>query len=354
MESSDGIVSDWVLELLARRTVVLRWAAITMFAVIGLLLAQPRTYSATASFLPRTRQSSGALAGIASQFGIAVPAGEAGTGSAFYVDLAKSREVLGRVVARRYKLPPGFRSDSGSLVDYFKIERPSRAQANFAAIKRLSASVSATSIQRTGVVNLIVQMESATVANAVANALLEEINLFNLKRRQSQAAAEMQFALDRLAVQREELRLAEDSIEGFLKRNRDYRSSPELSLQYDRRLRQLTLRQQVFVSLSQSFEQNRLEAERDTPVLTIVDAPEEPAVADPRGLRSKGIFALVFGLLVGVCIAMAQAMLNSVRSGRGRRMRELRSVLADLSHPVAFVRAVVGLGDGRPVSFPPA
>jgi uncharacterized protein involved in exopolysaccharide biosynthesis len=79
-----------------------------------------------------------------------------------------------------------------------------------------------------------------------------------------------------------EKRQAEDELQAFLQRNRDFRSSPQLSFAYDRLADNVSLRQQLYTAVAQAYEQARIEEVRDTPVITVVEAPMLPARPDPR------------------------------------------------------------------------
>src|SRR2546428_650042 len=95
------------------------------------------------------------------------------------------------------------------------------------------------------------------------------VNTFNLERRQSRAAQEKRFVETRRTEARDELQVAEDRLKSFLERNRDYRNSPQLVFDQERLAREVALRQQLLTSLSQAYEQARIDEVRDTPVITV-------------------------------------------------------------------------------------
>ena len=99
-----------------------------------------------------------------------------------------------------------------------------------------------------------------------------------------------------MRVAQDELRDAEAGLESFLQRNRRYQDSPQLVVEFGRLQRRVELRQQVANSLSQAFEQSRIEEVRNTPVVTIVERPEG-AAKPARTLRQA---ALVGGVLGGL------------------------------------------------------
>jgi uncharacterized protein involved in exopolysaccharide biosynthesis len=54
-------------------------------------------------------------------------------------------------------------------------------------------------------------------------------------------------------------------MQAFLQANRQWANSPDLTFQHDRLERDIALRQQVYTTLVQSFEQARISEVRDTP-----------------------------------------------------------------------------------------
>jgi uncharacterized protein involved in exopolysaccharide biosynthesis len=137
---------------------------------------------------------------------------------------------------------------------------------------------------------------------------MSEVDSFNLKSRQSQASQERRFTEQRLTQAQADKRQAEDELQAFLQRNRDFRSSPQLSFAYDRLADNVSLRQQLYTTLAQSYEQARIEEVRDTPVITIVEPPMLPARPDPRP----------FGRAIAVCVllALVVARFTAVRQDR--------------------------------------
>jgi uncharacterized protein involved in exopolysaccharide biosynthesis len=176
-----------------------------------------------------------------------------------------------------------------------------------AAIRKLEDDIDATTVQKTGVVDLAVTVRQPGLAVQINQRLLDLINQFNLRTRQSQAAQERRFTERRLAEVRQDLRGAEDRLQQFLQRNRDIRNSPDLTFQADRLQREVAMQQQVFTTLAQAYEQAKIEEVRDTPVITVVERPELPVRPDRRGLIGKGILGLLLGLVIGTAWAFAKS-----------------------------------------------
>ena len=165
---------------------------------------------------------------------------------------------------------------------------------------------------KTGVVTLEVEAPAADLAEQLVRHALDLVNAFNLRTRQSQAAAEREFVENRADEAQRDLRAAEDRLQGFLTANRTYTSSPQLQFQYGRLERDLQMRQDVYSKLVQAYEQARIDEVRNTPVITIVEAPIRPVKPDSRRLVLKALLALFLGGFAGILIALyRQAMLRT-------------------------------------------
>jgi uncharacterized protein involved in exopolysaccharide biosynthesis len=330
--------------LLRHRGLIAGTAILLAAAVSGVALLLPRTYTAHSTLTPQSRRSASSLSGIAAQFGLALPAAEGGQSPAFYADLLVSRQLMGEVVDTRFEYPSDTGVASGTLTQIYRSKGATPALRRDAAIRRLTKEVDANTVQKTGVIDLAVTARNPVLAQRISQRLIDLLNEYNLHTRQSQAAAERRFTEQRLGEVRRDLRGAEDALQRFLQRNRDYRNSPELTFQQERLQREVTLEQELYTTLAEAFEQAKIEEVRDTPVITVVEAPEAPVRPDPRGLLRNGILALVLGGLLGVALAIGRAYAVNARSLRAQEASEFERLrheaFQDLTRPWRPLRRV--------------
>jgi uncharacterized protein involved in exopolysaccharide biosynthesis len=329
--------------ILHRRRLV-AWSGLALFAVVvSATLLQGRVYTAAASFIPQSGQVSGGLSTIAAQFGLALPIGEATQSPDFYADLVRSREVLSAVVDDRYSFRADTGAVTGTLLNIFRIEGRDSALRQEKGIRALGGVVSTGVDKRTGVIRVAATTRYPALSQQITQNIVDEVNRFDLERRQARAAAEREFMEQRVKEVRADLRAAEDRLQAFLLSNRQYRDSPVLTFQTDRLTRDVNMQQQVYTSLSQAVEQARIEAMRDTPVIMVVDRPAVPARPDPRGLLPRGMIALVAGLVAGMVLAIIAGRLDKARgeepSAYGELYRLRADLLADLRRPWRLFRS---------------
>jgi uncharacterized protein involved in exopolysaccharide biosynthesis len=328
--AGDVSLLDLLTPLVRRRRLVAGTAlGGALIAAVVLLLQKP-VYTATVTFTPETSPASSlagsiaGLAGLAGQIGIAVPS--AGSVSPdFFATVLHSREILRSTLKTEFADP---RSDSSgvrhSLLDILKVRGKTPEQRLQEGTRRLQNQTDAGIDRRTGIVSLAVEMPSPELAAAVANLMVDQLNRFNLERRQSQSREERRFSGDRLATAERELRAAEQAHLAFLQRNRVYSESPLLNFEANRLSREVQLKQEVFLTLTKSYEQARISEVRDTPVLTVID-PAVPPVKRTRPRRTLGVLiALLVSGLVGAAAAYVVDLRARGRLGAKSDYRELQ------------------------------
>jgi len=313
-----------------------------LVVVVGLLL--PRSYTASASFAPQAASGGlSRLTGLAAQFGIAVPADDASNSPEFYADLLRSNQLLRAMVDSVYVFADGTDTVRANLIQVYDIEERTPERSREKAARRLGQHLQVTTDIKTGVVTLEVEAPAAELAEQLARHALHLVGAFNLRTRQSQAAAEREFVENRAEEAQRDLRAAEDRLQGFLTANRTYTNSPQLQFQHDRLERDLQMKQDVYGKLVQAFEQARIDEVRNTPVITIVEEPIRPVKPDSRRLALKALLALFLGGFAGILIALYRQALRRTSDESPDQYAEfvrLRGALAaELRRPWTLLRS---------------
>jgi len=306
------------------------WRLIAAATLVGALSGlawqalQPRHYTAYASFIGQSKRGGSPLAGFAAQFGLAGIGSDGAQSPQFFDDLVTSPGVLRETVNSHYSFVKNGRQVVGTLVDIYDLDPPGKTSPDVRvehATKYLAKRISTSLAPKTGLISLQVQAPQPDLAVQIATTLVQNVDAVNLRLRQRQAQADRQFAETRVAELGAELHAAEERLSEFMQTNKDYRSSPRLSLEQERLSREVDMRQSVYGSMAASYEQDRIESVRDNPVITVVDSPIRPAKPDSRGI-SKG---LLIGTILGAMLAVLAAYLNETWSSR-RAEHELHAV----------------------------
>src|SRR5439155_27201349 len=256
--------------------------------------------------------------------------------------LATTREVLLTVAEARYPIASQSGDSAVSLPSLFKIRDPETPRGVEDIVDELRGAVHASTDGETGMVTVTAEFGDPALAAAVVDTLLSAINRFNLERRQLRSRALRQFLEGRLATAASELHVAEDSLRQFRERNRAFAQSPELALRDQRLQRSVDLRQQLYVNLSTSYEQARIEEFRDTPSITVVDPPRPPydKAWPKRRLLVAG--AGVLGLMLSLAIALLRESVSTLDPAELTAWAAARSAAQDIPIVRALRRARSG------------
>jgi uncharacterized protein involved in exopolysaccharide biosynthesis len=320
-------------------------------------LTGDRSYAASAAFLPHTSASTGgSMASVARQFGLEVGStAQPGQSPEFYAQLLEGRALLRKTVESEYRVPvENGGVGSRSLIEFWQIEAHPLIPPWREAVSRLEARLNATVDRQTGLVRVTVTAETPQLAEQIVVRLIDLVAEFNLETRQSQAREEARFVAGRLDEASAELRVAEGELQAFLRQNRQFEYSPELRFEHSRLERQVAMRQEIVNSLAQSLEQARIEGIRDTPVITVMDPPEESSVPIARGSVQRAVLGLLLGLLLAVFIAFAREFGRRSRDHDGDDYREFdrlkREAWSDVRRPH---RILLPAGDVRRTRLKP-
>jgi uncharacterized protein involved in exopolysaccharide biosynthesis len=283
--------------------------ALAAYFVLG------RPYLATSRFVPQQRDANASrLGALAAQFGLSVAPASAGDSPDFYVQLLRSRTLLTDVLQARFAAPEGPAADSAALLDILDAEGDIPEERLREGVDELHDLLGTRVDLKTGIVTVTTTAETRALAEAVNRRLLDLVNDFNLERRQSQAAAERAFVEQRMLAVQRELEAAEGALQAFLARNRLYEGSPALEFEYARLQRRVQLRQGVYTSLAQAFEQARIDEVRNTPVITIIEQPEGSARPAGRGALATAAVALVLGVVLALFASLAAELRRQLRT----------------------------------------
>lgn len=337
-QSSPLTLIGAVNALLRQRWSIVATAVLVAAAVVGVTLLLPRTYTARATFIPQTSSpAAGGLTSVASQLGIEV-GGTVNTESpAFYADLMTSREILRGAAESTYTATIDGARASGKLADVLQLQGQTEALRRHRALEYLREHAAAAVTPKTGTVVVTATTPSAALSHQIVAQLLAQVSRFNAERRQSRAAAERRFTEQRLAEARGALSAAERRLEAFLVRNRRFTGSPTLEFERERLAREVSVRSQRYMMISEAHERARIEEIRDQPVITVIEPSEMPVLPDRRMLLLKGAVGLTAGLVLGITLALIRQMLAASQRSRSDEYAEFlalrREAVADLKRP---------------------
>lgn len=289
----------------ARRWLIIVPMCASILAAVTVLLL-PSRYEARTSFTGEWGggvSALGNLSGLASLAGVSGLSGAMGSADLFAA-LAKSQTVLRAVLDKEFTAP-GISAKPHRLLDLLGVEAQTEAELEARGLKHLSDRLSVSSDMRTNIVSVTVTLGDPQLAAAVANAIVTEINRFNIERRRSQSGEQRRFAEERLHTAEAELSAAEQAYKDFLTVNRSLGSSPALRVEHDRLQRDVTMKQEIVSTIRRRFEEARIAEVQDIPVITVIDVALPPV---RRAWPRRTLTVLATAFLTG-CVTLALVIL---------------------------------------------
>jgi uncharacterized protein involved in exopolysaccharide biosynthesis len=271
----------------------------------AIVLIMPATYASSASFVPESQSQQrlpASLTGLASQLGVNI-GNEPSRSPPFYADLLRSREILERVLSARVPNPFG-KTDSVAVSDLYRIKGETSELRVEDGVKALRNKIAVAVDQRTGVVRFDVEARTPTGARDVARLLLQQVSSFNVDTRQSIARNRRLFVEGRVAAAERDLEAAENALRGFYDRNRQWQNSPQLRFEEQRLGRQVSVQQELYLTLRREYETARIEEVNNIPLLTVIDEPNVPG----RRIRPKRTVTVLLTTLVIALLACGVAI----------------------------------------------
>jgi len=324
--------------LVRRRRIVVGIPLLAALLAAGTSLLLPPAFTATVTFVPEVSSRGrlpSELTGLASQFGIAIGS-EASQSPRFYAEVVKSRELLERTLLSQYPNPSDEKTtaDSVTLLHVLRGTSGNSTDSVEKGFERLGKLIAVSVDNQTGIVTLSVDAPYPTLAAAVANRLVEYLNDFNTRNRQSQARERRKFIERRIEDGQRELRSAEEDLRTFYERNRSWQQAPQLVFEEGRLRRQVDIRQQVYLTLRREYETARIQEVNDTPVITVIDSAVPPSKRSKPRRKVILLLALCLGGIVGLSWALGAEYVDRLRHEEQGEYARLTATLRQARHEV--------------------
>ncbi len=263
-----------------------------MLLTAGVMVLTPNRYRSHASILPSgSRDRLSGLMDIAGQFGVGGSASANENSSALYPSILRSNLVRAGVLKKQYMITSEGDDHAIQLPEYFTTDDPTELRSALSKITSVSED------KKLGIISLGVETTDPQLSQAVLSEYLTQLETYLRFKRCSQARENETYLTNQRALRSTELTQAEDSLQQFLKVNRNWTTSsdPQLQTELARLRREVELQAKTYLLLSQQLELTRLEVQKDVPIVRVLDEPSLPT-------RKSGPRRTFTTLLVG-CLA---------------------------------------------------
>jgi len=321
----DGLTILSIVNGILRNVRILVIVPLMTALLAGALSIRTRQYESESKLMPEVRggQMPGFL-GIAAQFGIDLGGGRGSESVEFYVQLLQTEELLVEAARTEYAFATSENvgdSVQGNLYELFGIRDEDERARRRRVVTALRSRISVLPSLSSGIITLRVRSPWPGLSESINARLLELVDSVNQVSRRSQASAERTFVEARLRDTGRQLEESEAELAEFLEEKRRYEDSPQLLYEYGRIQRRVDLDQQVFTTLSQALEQARIEEVRNTPVVTVLDSPQDSA-RPTGGLLLTLVVGVGLGLGFATFVVLVREYLRLVKESEPEDYRE--------------------------------
>jgi tyrosine-protein kinase Etk/Wzc len=281
-------------------------AAVTAISLaIGILyiIFATKMYSGTITLYPAAQGgASNPMTAMVRQMGMT--GASAGDANYNIPDVVKSRTLSEQIVAHKWEIE-GFDKEV-DLVDYFDALYGESTDISIGVMEKdnfykYSEMVSKDRIivdanLKTGLVTVSVFMEDPKLARDIANFISVFVANWVNDTQKASIKKNLDFINERSTVLGAELQDAENEMKKFRETNRNILNSPDLQLELQRLQRQVTIKQEVYLTMIKQREINQIEENKSADVIRILDK----AIIKNRASKPNKKIIFGFSFLSGI------------------------------------------------------
>ncbi|MBS3808247.1 MAG: hypothetical protein KGY60_12140 [Bacteroidales bacterium] len=305
-----------------KRFIIIFTALVAIGAIVYSLVQEPQ-YEASVKLYRKTSegQAPSRIQGLAAQFGMggALPGGS----TQFSIeDLVNSRRINQKILLKKWETKEY--DEPKNLIEYWQIEAETEEEKFQNALKKINELISVSINEETQLHNITVMMPEAQLAADVANHLTTLIEEYVQNEQKTTTKQNLRYIEKRLETVKKELTRAEEELKRFRKSNRAIQDSPELQMEQGRLQRQVTIKQEVYLTLQKEREMAEIELVKETPVINVLDdaiKPEQRAKPKRKLIVIVGTFA---GFFLSLLVVVLLYVWKYVRSEMAKREEEAK------------------------------
>lgn len=307
--SDDLNFFDLATTLVKRRKHIIYPVLGVMLITVTCLLLTPNRYTSTVSMLPSGKQDK--LSDLKSLAGMGSLIKVDENSSELFPEILRSRAVKDAVLSRTYNFKDDDETKSVDLKQYFGHDDRDLLYRDLDRVTEFSID------KRTGVIRLAVETEYPGLSQAVLSSYVTELENFNLHKRRSQGKENEIYLAKQLTQKKRELSDAEKELERFQLENRNWNatSNAEILGELTRLQREVEIKSTAYLYLNQEYEMARFEAQKDVPIVSLLDTPSLPT--QKSGPFRAMILALV--TLMTLFVSVFTAIIAESLSRKSRR-----------------------------------
>jgi len=299
--------------IVSKRRWVIGVVSVIMIAAAVIMFTTPNRYTSRATILPSGKTNDfSSLKAMVSLGGGFIPSDE--NSSVLFPLILESDHVKNAVLARRYNFAFESETMDISLSEYFNGDNPDKLRLALASITDVSSDT------RTGEITVSVETKYPALSQAIVQEYLNQLEAYNLHKRRSSGKEQQVYLERQLADVVVELEAAEDRLEEFRKINSNWSgtTNPEILTELARLNRDVTIHSTTHMFLQQQYEMANLQAQKDVPIIRILDQPSVPTVKSGPfrmiTIALAGMISLVLVIIGVIVLDLVKQTVGGIKS----------------------------------------
>jgi len=262
-------------------------------------------YTAKASVIPVGDNGSdlSGFTGAAAQLGLALPVNNQATiaWDELFFEILRSSGIQRKLLQEKFLVNNSEKPESlrDLLVNQLSIKNKNVKNRNLIIKKHLKDRIRISKTRFSPLINIEIDAFNASLASDMINRLIAISNNMQVNIKTRQMGQKRIFIAERIEEVKVDLSLAEGYLKSFQERNRRPNKSPSLLLEESRLAREVTLQNNLYLTLKTQYEEAKIEEVERTPMVETVDEPVPPIdKAGPRVLINTIITAVLSFLIL--------------------------------------------------------
>ncbi len=306
-EKSSVEITSLLLER-ARFLIILSLTVAVLLTAASFLL--PKIYRAECKIVPSNRFKSnsgfnipGALQGASSLMGLDL-SGQGSDISKLFPQIVRNQQFSKSVLDHEFT---NSNSHTASLAQHLNEDFDGSELAYLKLARRFNRKILKISTdERNGITTLAVESEDPLLAKVVVNFCVEKLDNAHRGIISKQSRQMVDFLDERLESSAKKLLDAEMALEAFNRENRVINGAIQLELQEGRLLRNINLKNELFLSLSGQLEMARIELFREMPTIVVLSNAVKPLKPFKPNRPLVVFLSLVFAFFLSFMVVIFQ------------------------------------------------
>ena len=290
-----------IKEIIDQRNFVLFFSSVfSMIALSYLLFFYQPDYTSTSKIYLSDKQSNQLSLGGLSQFGIQIPlAGGSATSQMSVVgEVVESHSFLESLLNENIKI-----NDSNTSTLYEWINPDLSSDINdyknvVNSILVLRGMISIVENYQSSIVKIEVTAQNMYVAKSINELLIKNANKLLIKKENERAYNKLLFINERIDEVEKDLNNVEDALKDFRYKNIKVSSSPDLQMQLDKLLRDVTFQTNIMSTLLEQREVAKIQNIEKSEIFNILSEPNLPVYPS----SSRRLYQLIFYVALSISL----------------------------------------------------